>query len=250
MKSYSVWLLVGLLLAGTPLFAANFDILFTAAGTSASDSRAQDGTAEFVWNGTTLTVKLINTEGTTTGISSLLDGLTFTLAGATFSGITSVSDPNGLCNFSGGVCTTPSAAQVTAGDTTSPFNWGANAGSGPGGASVTTPNIFAGSGSGKPDAIIANNITNTDGFQNDTSHTPYLFGPVTFTLSFTGGPPTGVSNVALWFGTAGENQSATGCTVGGPNCRTPTVPEPTSLALLGGVLFVAGRRLVRLRKSA
>lgn len=243
-------LLTGLAILGLPAYA-DFTTTFIVSGNSASDGRAQDGSATFTLNGSTFTITLTNTETITTGISSTLVGVVFSFdpgdTGA-ITGITSGSAPNGACVVSKTthLCTSVSTPA-------SPFGWGANAGTGPGGVTVTTPNLFAGDGSGKPDAIVAStntgapSVNDTDGLFN-SEHNPYLVSPVTFTLGFTG-TITSVDAATLYFGTGGESQ--TGCISGSPGCGgtiTGSTPEPSSIALLGGGLLlslIAFRRKLR-----
>ena len=230
-------LCAALALASVPAFANIVTYSFTASGTSIADGRDQDGTASFKIDTTakTIAVTLTNT-GLVDGISATLVGVvwsfdagntpgTLTLASASAAGAVDCSGgANGPC---------PTTALPA-----SPYQWVVNAGSGPGGAVITSPNLFAGGGSGKPYAIVDGNTDgNSDGLSN-AQHNPYLLGPVTFNLTFTG-TVTSIDSAALYFGTAGEHQDGgrpvcTDCTI---NTTGGNVPEPTSVVLLGSILI-------------
>lgn len=229
-------LCAALALASLPAFADIFTYNFTASGNSVADGRDQDGTAKFVLNTTnkTIAVTLTNT--------GLVDGVSATLVGVVWSfhtgntpgtlGLTSAIAA-GAVNCTGGAdgpC--PSTALPA-----SPYLWGLNAASGPGSVVVTTPNLFAGNGSGKPYAIVNGNTDgDSDGLRN-AQHNPYLLGPVVFNLTYTGNV-TSIDSATLYFGTAGEHQTGRGgCTDCTINTTGGQVPEPTSVVLLGSLLI-------------
>ena len=70
-------------------------------------------------------------------------------------------------------------------------------------------------------------------------HNDYLLGPVTFTLNFAGTAPTSITSALFRFGTNSAD-TQTGSCCGG---TTSSVPEPTSIALLGGVVALAASKL-------
>jgi hypothetical protein len=207
-------------------------ITFTASGT-ASDGRPENGQVSFSFNAnyTDLLVTLTNTAGVGQlgGISSVLDGVKFTLDGVSLSALslnTGFADasfnPNGTVN-----CTTGSCVASATPISVSASGWAYNSSSGL---------LSAGNGSFKPYGIVNSNLITTDGIPN-AQHNPYLEGPVTFDFSITN-PSNSVINVtsaSLYFGTKPDIQIAV------------AVPEPETYAMLlaglGLVGFAARRKL-------
>ena len=151
-----------------------------AAQGTASDGRPDNGLVTFNFTSlTSLSITLQNTAGPSQlgGISSVLDGLTFSLSGAP-TGITltgaqafgTVDATNGLAFNS------PSRGITQTGST--PFGWSMQSQGG-------TLQLFAGNGSFKPYGIVNSNITVNDGIDN-AEHNPYINGPVTFNFNVTG----------------------------------------------------------------
>jgi hypothetical protein len=223
-----------LALAAAPA-RADIQTTFDGSGTSASDGRVQDGEVVFDINtGTkTITVTLKNTDmATIGGVSQTLVGVTWTFDDGNSPGtltLSTTASAAGAVDCSSGAATCPSVTP-----TGTDFGWGLDAGSGPGGASVTSPNLFAGDGSGKNQAIVTSNIDGSSDGLKSGPHNPYLVGPVTFTFTYTG-TVTSIDSAKLYFGTGGEFQS------GGGGTTQSTSPEPASFLLLGTVLVIAGR---------
>ncbi len=205
-------------------------ITFTASGT-AGDGRPENGQVSFSFNGTytDLLVTLTNTAGVGQlgGISSVLDGVKFTLSGVSLTALTlntgftaATFDPNGTVNCTSAPCVT-SATPVSV--TTS--GWGY----------ATSGLLSAGNGSFKPYGIVNSNLVRTDGIPNG-QHNPYLEGPVTFDFSISNASHTAinVTSASLYFGTAPDIQTAA------------PIPEADTYAMmlagLGLVGFAVARR--------
>ena len=192
-------------------------ITFTASGT-AGDGRPDNGQVDFNFNSdyTELFVTLTNTAGVGQlgGVSSVLDGVKFTLSEVSLSALSmnttyaSASfDPSGTVSCSGGSCVT-NAAPVSV----SASGW----------AYATTGLLAAGNGSFKPYGIVNANIQPTGGIP-DAPHNPYLEGPVTFDFSITnpGHSAISVTSANLYFGTVPDIQTG-----------VPTVPEANAWAMM------------------
>jgi hypothetical protein len=229
-----------LALAAVP---ARADIVttFDASGKSATDCptsttcRVQDGEVQFDINTSTktITVKLTNTDPATIGgISQTLVGVTWAFDNGDAPGTLTLST---TATAAGGLdCTAGTTACKSVTPSGTDFLWGIDASSGPGGVSVTTPNLFAGSGSGKPNGIVTTNIDGSSDGLSNAQHNPYLVGPVTFSFTYSG-TVTSIDAATLYFGTSGDNQS------GGSGTTQSTTPEPASFILLGTILVIAGR---------
>jgi hypothetical protein len=235
-----------LLVITVPAFA---DITFTAGGTS-TGGFAVSASADFFIDGSgnlDIVMKNLTTATTIKDVTGVLDGLNFRLTGGTqtlnFSGMTATA--TAFIDCADGPCTTVGTFdndQNSGGTPGSPYTWG-KAGGG----------IAAGSGAYHPAGIVDGLPTNADGSVNGNGpHNDLLEGPVTFVIPFNSGgtQPTGVSNVQFLFGT-GPVCSVDGskdCYNGTPSIgtlQTPPVPEPTIVALLGGVLLLTVRALRR-----
>jgi len=209
-------------------------VVFTASGT-ATDGRPMNGEAEFTFDAgfTTLFVELSNTAGTGQlgGISSVLDGIKFTLDGAPLSALTldtsfaaASFDPSGTVNCSTGTCVySATAVSVTT------SGWGYQ------GTGSAAGLLAAGNGSFKPYGIVNTNITTTDGIPNAV-HNPYLVGPVTFKFDIAGSySDLSVSSADFYFGTQPDIVTA--------------VPEPETYAMLVAGLGLLGLALRRRNKK-
>lgn len=183
------------------------------------DGRPENGAAVFNFTSqSNLSVTLTNTAGVSElgGISSVLDGLTFTLS-ATPSSITLTGAyAAGTVTATKGVAFDDPRGGITQ-TGSSPFGWILRR-------QGDSWELLAGHGSLKPDGIVNENITATDGITNK-KHNPYLDGPVTFDFTLTGLSTTPrVTSATFYFGTEPDIQ------IGQP------VPLPPSLVLLASSL--------------
>jgi hypothetical protein len=205
-------------------------ITFTASGT-AGDGRPDNGQVDFSFNATytDLLVTLTNTAGAGQlgGISSVLDGVKFTLSGVALSALSlntayaaASFDPNGTVNCTGASCVT-NAAPVSV--TTSGWTY------------ATTGLLSAGNGSFKPYGIVNTNLAHTDGIPN-AQHNPYLEGPVTFDFSITNPSNAAISvtSANLYFGTVPDIHAG-----------VATVPEAGTWAMMMAGLGLVGLQMRR-----
>ena len=242
---------VGLALAAS-CASANVTYTFTADGVT--DSKAQQGTAVFVFSddGSQLALTLTDNVDPTSFIASELDGFTFSLSQApTTQSLLSVSAQS-VIN-----CTGISGSTCPAGDGSSPYGYGSVLN----GDEITLGAGFTGSGFAYHPYAIVNASYNSPGGQGGFSnqqHNPLLVGPVTFTFALTGlTSAPDVTDVSFLFGTNPDSQAGTCTTVGGcgnvctnGDCTSQDtgVPEPQTMALLGAGLLGIGwsmRRQVR-----
>lgn len=219
--------LILLVVLGAGAGQARASYLWTATGT-AYDGRPDNGMAMFSFaSPTSLSITLWNTAGPSQlgGISSVLDGVAFSLTGtpsdlvmtgAHAAGTVSVTNKQVVFNEPSGGITQAGA---------NPFNWSLQQ-------TGTSWQLFAGKNqSFKPDGIVNRNLTATDGITN-RSHNPYLDGPVTFYFDVIGlSTIPDVSAVSLYFGTGPDIQFAT------PAIHTDPVPLPPALLLFGSGLI-------------
>ena len=232
--------------------AANATI-FTLDTTIGPGNDAIAATAEFIWSGSTLELRLTNdTNGINKTIQELT-GFTFILSGSpTLSSVTGLAA--GSVNCIGIAANAPCAMNDTdvdpfgappdlTGNGTPPTGW----------ASLPSYALFtfgAGGGSWKPFGIVNDTIVGTgnNGNTSNSSHNPMLLGPVTFDFDFNAFAMTPtITGVQFYWGTGGEHRSGSLCTreCGEDPGGDPSVPEPQTLALLGAALFgvaVATRR--------
>jgi hypothetical protein len=209
---------------------ANTIYTFNANGT-AGDGRPENGQVIFDFAGLdSLTITMTNTAGPNqlAGISSVLDGLHFTLSsipttitltGAKAAGTVEVPQNGGPVIFN------DPKEGISAGS--DPFGWTLKASTSGGWL------LAAGDGSYKPNGIVNHNIENLDGLGN-VKHNPYLDGSVTFSFTLGGLKEIPqVKSASLYFGTAPDIQQAS------------PVPIPGALLLFGPGLAV----LVLLRRK-
>ena len=192
------------------------------------------GSAVFTISGNTMQVKLTNTKDPTVDIGESLVGVQWGYGGTAPSDLTLVSVvPMGIMDLCDYTKPNNHCDGITE---ASPYLWEVNSTSG---WANSTPNLFAGGGSGKAYGILNLNYDVTHGLKN-AEHNPWLVGPVTFNLTFQGDAPV-IDEATLFFGTAGDNHPAVLCT----DCVQ--TPEPSSILLLigmlGGVTMICRKRL-------
>jgi len=228
-------ILTGLTLAlAMPTGWASAMYTFTTSGTAA-DGRPDQATAVFDFtDANTLTITLTNTLNSNDwGISSVLDGLDFSMSATASSATLTNVTAAGVLDCTDGVACIDVTA--TSGET-SPYNWLLGAGTD----WLLAPNGY------KPNGIVNSSVVaDTDGMQN-TQHNNYLLGPVSFDITLAGLTeiPT-ITNVMFAFGTVpdwqeGSSSSTSSSTssTGGQGSTSSTsgqadVPEPSALSLLG-----------------
>jgi hypothetical protein len=226
-KMVVCFLFLSLVVAGG---ASADPIVFIGSGT-AVDGRPMHGTTTIDFLVTPggivqMIITLENTAGVGQlgGISSVLDGFSFTFSTApSLTGITLDSViAGGVVDCSSGVCV-PSAVPVPP-----LYGWGVSG-------SLTTWLLAAGDGSYKPYGVVNPNIQTTDGIPNG-QHNPYIYGPVRFTLTLAGLTEIPIiTGGSFYFGT-------------GPDVISASVPEPTTLLLLGAGIVGIGIMGRKVRK--
>jgi hypothetical protein len=201
----------------------------TTFSTSYSDDKSNTagGTAVFSASGGILTIKITNTTGTVNDQSDVITGLSFALTGGSGVSLSSTS----ATGFED--CSDSSSCQSVA-------VWDDDHNGSPPGATYlwgySSPQLAAGGGSWKPGGIVNSSITEGGSIGN-AQHNDYLMGPVTFSFTYTG-TITNVGSVSFHWGTGSDTSAGTctgGCGVDGIQSATP---EPASIVLLSGVLFL------------
>ena len=202
----------------------------TVSGATASDGKPQNATADFTFNSTFtgLSLTLTNTAGVgqLQALSSILDGISFSLGGVQPSALalTSLSNPAGTITCSVSCSSNPASVSL------STSGWTYDAGE---------SLLAAGNGSFKPYGVANGNIGNFDGIPNG-QHNPYLNGPVTFEFTISNSAHTALSleSASLYFGTKPDVRQAV----------ITSVPEPESYAMLLAGLGLIGT-MARRRRS-
>ncbi|MEO9161166.1 MAG: PEP-CTERM sorting domain-containing protein [Casimicrobiaceae bacterium] len=222
--------------------AANATV-FTLDTTIGAGNDSIAASADFVWSGSTLELRLTND---TAGISKTiqeLTGITFILSGSpTLSSVTGLAD--GSVNCIGVAANTPCAMNTA---DVNPFGTPpdlASTGTPPTGwAALPSYALFtfgAGGGSWKPYGIVNDTVvgTGSNGNTSNPEHNPMLLGPVTFDFRFNefAMTPT-ITGVEFYWGTGGEHRTGSCTTEACVAARDSSVPEPQTLALLGLALF-------------
>lgn len=208
--------------AGT---AAGGSFVFTSGAVMGPDNNVS-AEADFTVSTNTMTIVLKNLTSDIKFTTDELTGFKFTSAGLSTT-LTSVSDPNGTIDCSTGTCVsgTPSDPE--------PYGWEV---------SGTGTNVLEAQGL-HPYAIVngANMDTSQCGGGDNgnicnAQHNPFLNGPVTFTLGFTGSAPTSFSGIEFMFGT--------GPFLADGNLSPAPEPRYYGLVLLGalGASLLARRR--------
>jgi hypothetical protein len=209
---------------------------FVASGTNGASGDVS-ASALFTISGSTLTIVLQNTHEVS-DIGQSLTGIEFTLSGtssgppATSLSLTTVSasafldcvgvDTGDPCKSVGSFYDYKAGATIG-----SPFTWELTD------INIADYQLFAGGTAWHPAGILPVGTVAADGLGTNDPHNDWLGGPVTYTIAVTGAL-TDIDSVNFYFGTSGFNIPG-------------TVPEPTSLALLG--LGIACLGLSALRRK-
>lgn len=249
----AIWAIGLTAIAAAPAFA---DITFSISTNGTSGGNSVLGRADFDINTTaqTIAITLTNQSPTVNDISEVLDGFSVSLKGTGSISLTpsslAVSFPNSQANGNFVDCTGDTTGialnnclQVTTfdndGNQSIPSTyWG-----------LTGPfTLVAGQGyhpAGIVNASIACTNNACNGGTANSEHNDFLLGPVTFTFNYTGSETFSGATATFDWGTTPATTNGS-CTV--DTCRgtlTSTVPEPTSIALLGGIVVFAARTIRR-----
>jgi hypothetical protein len=226
-----------------------------AAGTISTPGYTGDAASACITVGSGLiTVALSNDTASITNVPQLLDGFSFSLGGAgAVTSLTGVSATDAVDCTDTSTCTAVGAINFDADGgggftgSISNFYWGLSLtsptfyGSGCTSSvnlSGTSPGFFAGQKSGcfalEPGAIVNSGVLGTSPNGLTTGpHNDLLLGPVTFTFACPNcNADTRFSNAVWYWGTDGQHNGG-------------SVPEPTSILLLGTAVAFAGKLLSR-----